>query len=158
MLPATHLLLLLAASIRRLHRPARKRLTPRILVRVLLALVHLLLELLPLLLVGKGHAEHALLALEAEEEDAVLVEGEGVVDFLVPDDPAVRGREVDEFDPEGVAHQVVGEHGRALESGVGPSSAVGVGDVEFRDRYRMDLVRRLRYGSFDDLFLIIAEY
>ena len=52
--------------------------------RILLPLVHLLLELLRLLLVREAQPEHTLLALEAEEEDAVLVVGEGVVDLLVP--------------------------------------------------------------------------
>ena len=83
MLPTRRLLLLLP-TIPRLRRPARKRLTPRILVRILLALIHHLLELLRFLLFGKAQPKHALLALEAEEEDAVLVVLEGVVDFLVP--------------------------------------------------------------------------
>jgi hypothetical protein len=103
MLPAPNLLLLLATSIRRLHRSARERLASRILMRILLPLIHLLLKLLRLLLIGKGQAEHALLALEAEEEDAVLVVREGVVDFLVPEHPTIRRRNVDEFEPEGVA-------------------------------------------------------
>jgi hypothetical protein len=81
---STRRLLLLLSAIPRLRRPARERFTPRVLVRILLALVRLLLKLLRLLLVCKAQPEHALLALEAEEEDTVLVVLEGVVDFLIP--------------------------------------------------------------------------
>jgi hypothetical protein len=80
----SRLLLLLSLAVPGLRRSARKRLIPRILVRILLPLVHLLLELLRFLLVCKTQPKHALLALEAEEEDAVLVVLEGVVEFLVP--------------------------------------------------------------------------
>ena len=130
MLPTTRrLLLLLPLAIPRLRRPARKRLVPRILMRILLPLVHLLLELLRFLLVRKTQPEHALLALEAEEEDAVLVVLEGVVDFLVPYHAAIGRGDVDELDPEGVADCVVGENCGALQAGVRPSCAIGVGDV-----------------------------
>ena len=84
MLLSTRNLLLLLPTIPRLRGPTRKRLTPRILVRILLALIHLLLELLRLLLICKAQPKHALLTLEAEEKDAILVELEGVVDFLIP--------------------------------------------------------------------------
>ena len=54
------------------------------------------------------------------EERPVLVVGEGVVDLLIPQDAAVGGGEVDDFHPEGVADEVVGEDRGALEAGVGP--------------------------------------
>lgn len=80
-----------------------KWLVPCVLVRILLALVHLLLKRLGLLLVGKGEAGEALFQLKGVEEGAVLVVGEGVVDLLIPDDAAVGGRDIDHLDPEGVA-------------------------------------------------------
>lgn len=60
-----------------------------VLVGVLLAVVHLLLERLGLLLVGKGQSGLAFLQLKRVEEDAVLVVREAIVDLLVPDDAAV---------------------------------------------------------------------
>ena len=71
-----------------------KRLVPRVLVRVLLAVVHLLLERLGLFLVRKGQPGLAFFQLKRVEEDAVLVVREGVVDLLVPDDAAVGGLQV----------------------------------------------------------------
>lgn len=62
-----------------------------VLVCILLAFVHLLLELLGFLLICKRQAGETVLKLECVEEGAVLVVLEGVVDFLVPDDAAIRG-------------------------------------------------------------------
>lgn len=56
---------------------------------VLLPLIHLLLELLGLLLVDEGEAGETFFQLEGVEEGAVLIVGEGVVDFLVPDDASI---------------------------------------------------------------------
>lgn len=53
---------------------------------ILLALVHLLLELLCFLLIGKRQTGQAVLELKGVEEGTVLVVLERVVDFLVPDD------------------------------------------------------------------------
>ena len=58
--------------------------------RILLPLVHLLLELLGLFLVHKRQTSHALLQLETVKEGPVLVVGEGVVDLLIPEDSSVR--------------------------------------------------------------------
>jgi hypothetical protein len=60
-------------------------------VSVLLAFVHLLLELLCFLLISKRQAGQTVLELKGVEEGAVLVVLEGVVDFLVPDNAAIRG-------------------------------------------------------------------
>jgi hypothetical protein len=117
-----------------------------VLVGVLLAVLELLLEGPGLLLVGKRQASQAVLELEGVEEDAVLVVGKGVIDLLVPDDAAGLGlpvsvwgmwvgragaayRNVDHLQPEGVAHEVVGEDDGALQAGVGPSVRVGIGNV-----------------------------
>jgi hypothetical protein len=136
----------------------RERLRAGILMRTLLPLINLLLELPPLLLIRKAQPEHALLALKAEEEDSVLIVLEGVVDFLVPDDAAVGGGDVDDFEPERVAHEVVGEHDGAGEAGVGPLVArVRVGDVEFGDGDGVDFVRGFGHDSFDDLLLVVGE-
>jgi heme/copper-type cytochrome/quinol oxidase subunit 4 len=70
---------------------AAKGLVFRVLVSILLAFVHLLLELLCFLLITKRQAGQTVLELECVEEGTVLVVLEGVVDFLVPDDAAVRG-------------------------------------------------------------------
>ena len=91
------------------------------------------------------------------EERPVLVVGEGVVDLLIPQDAAVGGGEVDEFHPEGVADEVVGEDRGALEAGVGPSGAAGVGDVEFGDGDGVDFVGGFGDGAFDRLFFVVGE-
>jgi hypothetical protein len=59
-------------------------------VSILLAFVHLLLELLCFLLISKRQAGQTILELKGMEEGSVLVVLEGVVDFLVPDDAAIR--------------------------------------------------------------------
>lgn len=69
-----------AAKGRRSRRPAR----------ILLALVHLLLELLRLLLVHEAQAGEAVLQLEGVEEGPVLVVVPHIEDFLVPDDASRR--------------------------------------------------------------------
>jgi hypothetical protein len=66
-----------------------KGLVSRILVCILLALVHLLLELLCFLFVGKGQTGQTLFELKGVEKGAVLVVLERVVNLLVPDDTAV---------------------------------------------------------------------
>lgn len=91
------------------------------------------------------------------EEDAVLVVGEGVVDLLVPDDAATRGRDVDQFQPEGVADQVVGQHDGALQPRVRPSVTVGVGDVEFGDGDGVDLVGRLGHCTLHRLLVLVRQ-
>ena len=91
-----------------------KGLVPGVLGRVLLAVVHLLLEGAGLLLVGEGEGGQAAVDLKGVEEDAVLVVGKLVVDLLVPQHAALGGRDVDQLEPEGVADQVVGQHGGAL--------------------------------------------
>ena len=68
-----------------------KRLILCVLVCILLAFVHLLLELLCFLLISERQAGQTVLELECVEEGTVLVILEGVVDFLVPDDAAIRG-------------------------------------------------------------------
>lgn len=125
--------------------------------RILLPLIDLLLELPRLLFIHKTHPKHAFFAIEAEEENSVLVEGEGVVDLLVPYHSSLGGRDVDEFEPEGVAHEVVGEDCGALEAGVGPSLAVWVGDVEFGDGDGVDFVGGFGDGAFDCLLFVIVE-
>lgn len=75
-------LLLVAKS--SLSGPTRERLALGRLVGILLALIHLLLELLCLFIVRKAEACHAILQLKTVEEGPVLVVVERVVDFLVP--------------------------------------------------------------------------
>jgi hypothetical protein len=154
------------------HRRA-EGLVPSVLVGVLLAVVHLLLERLGLLLVGEGEPREAVLKLKGMEEDAVLVVGEGVVDLLVPDDaatgrlllisvscvqrPACTYRNVHQLDPEGVAHQVVGQHGGALQARVRPCVPVRVGDVQLRDGDSEDLVVLLGHGALHRLLVLVGQ-
>ena len=140
-----------------LRRPMRKRLAPRILMRILLPLIHLLLKLPRLLLVREAEPKTALLTLKTVEEGAVLEVLERVVDLLVPDDAAAGRADIDELEPEGVAHEVVGEDGGALQAGVLPLRAVGEGDVEFGDGDGVDLVGGFGDGALDRLLLVVAQ-
>jgi hypothetical protein len=65
-----------------------ERLVLCVLVGVLLSVVHLLLERLRLLLIGKRKRSLTVLELEGMEEHAILVVAEGVVYLLVPNDAA----------------------------------------------------------------------
>lgn len=56
---------------------------------ILLAVVHLLQELLRLLLVDEGQARQTLLQFEGMEEDAILVVVPVLKDLLIPDNTAV---------------------------------------------------------------------
>jgi len=139
----------------RLGDSASERPAPRILMRILLPFVHLLPKLLCLLLISKAQPEQTFLALEAVEESPVLVILESVVDLLVPDDAAVRAADVDQLDPERVAHQVVGEDGGTLQAGVGPSLRVGQGDVELSNGNCVDFVARFGDGALDGLLVVV---
>lgn len=125
--------------------------------RILLPLIHLLLELLRLFLIREAQAKHTFLALEAVEECAVLVVGECIIYLLIPDDAAVGRRNVDEFQPERVAYQIVGQDYRALEPGEGPSLAARKRDVEFRYSDCVDLVGLFGYAALDCLFVVVGE-
>lgn len=91
------------------------------------------------------------------KESPILIPSPVLVDFLIPDDAAVRGGDIHQFYPEGVAYEVVGEHCGALEAGVGPSCAVWVGDVQFCDGHRLDFVRSFGDGAFDGLLVFFRE-
>jgi hypothetical protein len=107
---------------------------------LLLSLVDLLLKRLGFLLVGKRQPHGTAFDLEGMEEGAVLVVGEGVEYLLVPDDAAVCLADVDELDPEGIANEVVCQHGRALQAGVGPFGRTRVCDVQASDSNGQDSV------------------
>lgn len=73
-----------------------ERLVLGVLVRILLSVVELLLECFGLLFVSERQRCQASFEFESVEEDAVLVVGKGVVDFLVPYDAATgRLRKLD---------------------------------------------------------------
>lgn len=148
---------LLPSSCSSASRPMGKRLLHGILMRILLALVHLLAKLLRLLLVRETKSKQTVLPLESVEESAVLIIREGIVDLLVPEHPAAGVAHVDELHPEGVADGVVGQHGGALQTRVRPSRAVRVGDVEFGDGDGLDLVACFGDGALDDELLVFAE-
>lgn len=67
-------------------RVAAKGVRSRRFAGTLLALTHLLEEFLGLLFVGKGEPGHAIVDLEAVEEDTVLFIRPLLVDFIVPYD------------------------------------------------------------------------
>jgi hypothetical protein len=92
------------------------------------------------------------------EEGAILVVLERVIDLLVPDDASVGGRDVNQFDPEGVSDQIVGEHSCSLQARIGPFVAIRVGDVEACDGDSLDLVRRFGHCPFDRLFIRLGEH
>ena len=139
-----------------LHRSS-EGLVPRVPMGVLLSIIHLLFECLCFLLIYKAKPGKAVFEFEGMKKDAILVVREGVVDFLVPDDAAVRGRHIDELDPEGVSHQVVGQDCCPLQTRVGPSVPVRIGDVELRNGDSMDLVRGLRDRPLDGLLIFIRK-
>jgi hypothetical protein len=141
-----------------LCRPTRKRSISGVLVRILLSLVHLLLELLRLFLVRKTQPRQAVFQLKAVKKGAILVVAPRVVDLLVPYDAAVRGRDVDQLDPEGVTDQIVREHGRSLQSCICPSSAIGVRHIQARNGHGVDLVARFGHGAFDSLLVLFRQY
>lgn len=74
---------------------------------ILLPLVHFFLELAGFLLVDKRQACHTLFQLEGMKKRSILVVLESVIYLLVPYHSSVRGRDINQFDPEGVSHQVV---------------------------------------------------
>lgn len=62
-----------------------ERCRPCLFTRILLAFVHLLLELLGLLLADEGEPCKAIFKLKGMKESTVLVVIEWIVDFLIPD-------------------------------------------------------------------------
>lgn len=90
------------------------------------------------------------------EEDAVLVVGEGIIYFLVPYDTSIGRRYVDQLEPECVPHRVVCQHNSALQSSVGPSVLVGIGNVQLGNGDGVDLVRRLGNGALHRLLVFVG--
>ena len=149
---------LLLTTKRGLCRTTRERLAFGIFVRILLPLVNFLLELLCLFLICKAETRETVLELESVEERPILIVGECVVDLLIPQNTTVGGRNVDQLDEVGVAHQIIGEDRGALQAGVGPSVAVvWVSNVELGNGDSMDLVGSLRYGTLDSLLVVVRK-
>jgi hypothetical protein len=143
---------------RSLRRSTRERLALGRLVRILFPLIDLLLELLCLFLIRKAQASQTVLQLERVEERPVLVVLERVVDFLVPEDATVGGRDVHELDEVGVTHKIIGEDCSALESSVDPSTPFRrVSDVEFGNRNGVDLVGSLGNCALDSLLVVVGQ-
>jgi len=148
----------LLASMRSLRRSTRERLTLGCLVRVLLPLIDLLLELLRLFLIRKAQPGQTVLQLEGVEECPILVVLERVVDFLIPEDATVGGRDVHELDEVGVTHKIIGEDCSALKPGVDPSASFcRMGDVEFGNGNSVDLVGSLGNSALDSLLVVVGQ-
>lgn len=149
---------------------------------VLFAVVHLFFELLGLFFVDEAEAGQAVFQLKGVEKGAVLVVGPRIVYFLIPDDassggleqgpgqqmePGFRGgrgeggwstnRNVDHFQPVRVADEIVGQDDGALETGVGPFGAVGVGNEETGDGDGLNLVGLLGNEALDRVLVIVVE-
>ena len=136
----------------------RERLTLGRLVRILLPLIDLLLELLCLLLICKAQASQTVLQLKGVEKRPVLVVLERVVDFLIPEDATVGGRDVHELDEVGVTNKIIGEDRSTLESSVYPSAPFcRVCDVEFGNRNGVDFVGGFRHSALDSLLVVVRE-
>jgi len=92
------------------------------------------------------------------EERPILVVLERIVDFLIPEDATVGGRDVHELDEVGVTHKVIGEDRSALESSVDPSAPFQrMGNVEFGDGNSVDLVGSLGNGALDGLLVVVGQ-
>lgn len=92
------------------------------------------------------------------EERPILVVGECVVDFLIPQNTAVCRRDIHQLDEVGVAHEIIGEYCSALQASVGPSVAViWVSDVELGNGDSVDLVGSLWHGTLDSLLVVVRE-
>jgi hypothetical protein len=63
------------------------------------------------------------------KEDSILVIIKAVVDLLVPEDSAIRRRNVHEFKPECVTNKVICKYGCSLQAGICPFLRVGMGNV-----------------------------
>lgn len=86
----------------------------RILMRILLAVIHLFLESLCFLLIAERKAGEAFFEFESMEEDAVLVVREVLIELLVPYDPTARRRDIDKFNPKCVSYQIIRQHSSTL--------------------------------------------
>jgi hypothetical protein len=124
---------------------------------ILLALVHLLFELLGLLLVDEAQPRQALLELKGVEKGAVLVVHPGVEDLLVPNDTTAGLRDVHHLEPVGIADQIVGEDDCALEACIGPFCRVRVCYIESCDADSLDLVGLLGHVSLDGVLVLVAK-
>lgn len=71
---------------------------------------------------------------------------------------AAAYRDVNHFEPVGVADQVVSEDYGALHTRVCPFGAVRVGDVEPSDSHCLDLVGLLGDESLDSVLVVIVKY
>ena len=125
--------------------------------RILLPLINLFPKLPRLLLIPKTQPKQHLFPLERMEKRAILIILKRVINLLIPYHASVGGRDVDEFEPEGVADEVVGEDDGALEVGGGPVGGGGVGDVEFGDGDGVDFVGCFGDAAFDGLFVVVGE-
>jgi len=94
---------------------------------------------------------------ERVEERAVLVVLKSVVDFLVPDHAPVGRRDIDELDPKGISYEIVGQHRRTLETGIRPSVAIWMRNIEPGNRDGLYFVGRFRDGALDNLLVSIRE-
>lgn len=124
---------------------------------VLFPLVHFLLERPRLFLVDERQASHTLFQLERVEKGAILVVLERVVDLLVPYHPSVSRRYINQFEPKGVSHQIVGQDRCPLEACVGPSVLVRKADIESSDGDRLNPVCSLGNGPLDRFLVSFGE-
>lgn len=113
-----------------------------VLVSVLLSFIHLLHERPCFLLVNERQSGQTfwVLQLKRVEESPILVVLKSVVYLLVPYHSSVSWRYVNQLDPKGVAHKIVGEYSSSLEAGVSPFISIGMCDVQSGDCNSLNLV------------------
>ena len=108
-----------------------------------------------LLLVRKAKRSHILRHFERVKVGPVLVVEDAVVELLVPE-YTLGADDVDELEEEALSNLVVGEHGRARQTRVLPSTAVWQGDVEASDGGSDDLVGAGRDEALDDAVRVVS--
>ena len=108
------------------------------------------------------------------EKGPILVIVERVIDLLIPYHSSIGAlaflsrsflaklvlpyRYIHQFDPIGIANQVVREHASALEPSVDPSLGIWICDIETYDRHGMNLVGRFRDSAFDAVLICLGQY
>lgn len=124
---------------------------------ILLPLLYFLDECLCFLLVGEGETSGTVFKLKCVKKGSILVISEVVVDFLIPDYTSSSRRDINDLQPACSTDKVIANYRRALDTSVGPSLRVWIGNIESCDSYSKDLIGGFRNISLNRFFIGIAE-